>query len=65
MPFIYCTYGAVYLYAKQWRKPAKQGEELPPRVFHITPGSHTFGKYYDEVQELLKAMAGLDELLQG
>ena len=53
------------LYAKQWRKPVNQGEELPPKVFHIRPNSPTFGEYYDGVQELLKAMAGMDELLQG
>jgi len=27
--------------------------------------SPTFGKYYDEVQEGLKSMAGQDEYLQG
>ena len=53
------------LYAKQWRKPVKRGEELQPKIFHIVPNSPTFGKYYDEVQESLSSMAGLDELLQG
>ena len=42
-----------------------KSEELPPRVFHIQPNSGTFGEYYDEVQELLKSMAGMDEFLQG
>ena len=53
------------LYAKQWRKPTKRGEELPPKVFQITPNSPTFGEYYDGVQDLLCLMAGMDELLQG
>ena len=52
------------LYAKQWRKPENRSEELPPRVFHIQPNSGIFGEYYDEVQELLKSMAGMDEFLQ-
>ena len=38
---------------------------MPPRIFHIMQNSPTFGDYYDEVQELLKLMAGMDELLQG
>ncbi len=58
------TYTA-YLLARQWRKPNKPCEELSPRVFRISSDSSTFGNYYDEVQELLKSMAGMDELLPG
>ena len=58
---------AAMLYANQWRKPDIQEEDLylPPREFHILSSSPTFEGYYDEVQDLLKAMAGMDELLQG
>ena len=31
----------------------------------MSPESSTFSSYYDEVQELLKMMAGIDELLTG
>ena len=51
--------------ARQWRMPDHPGQELVPRVFHIPANSTTFGDYYNEVQELLKAMAGMDELLPG
>ena len=51
--------------AQQWRDPAKRGGELNPRVFHIPSESKIFGNYYDEVQDSLKAMAGMDELLPG
>lgn len=53
------------MYGKQWKKPANEGEEVPRRVFHILRSSPTFETYYDEVQESLKSMAGMDELLQG
>ena len=60
-----CCVRTANLYAKQWRKPENRSEELPPRVFHIQANSGIFSEYYDEVQELLKSMAGMDEFLQG
>lgn len=46
-------------------KPNGPGQELSPRVFHIASDSTTFSEYYDEVQEWLKLMAGMDQLLPG
>lgn len=43
----------------------KRGEELPPKVYTIPKASTVFKTYYDEVQELLKSFAGMDELLPG
>lgn len=53
------------LLARQWRKPDEPGCELSPKVFHISSTSSTFSQYYDEIQELLKSMAGMDQLLPG
>ena len=53
------------LLGTQWRKPDEPGQELPPREFKISSTSKTFSQYYDEVQERLKSMAGMDELLSG
>ena len=38
---------------------------LHRKVFHIKNNSPTFGGYYDEIQEILREMSGMDELLQG
>ncbi len=52
------------LFANQWRK-ARKNEELHPRVFTISSDSTIFQNYYDEVQELLQSLAGMDELIPG
>ena len=52
------------LLAKQWRKSQAQ-TELPPRIFTLSTGYHTFQDYYDKVQEQLKLLSGMDELLAG
>ena len=56
---------AANLLARQWRKPDEAGREVPPRVFQISNTSTTFSQYYDEVQEWLKSMAGMDQMLPG
>ena len=66
---LHCTHvHTVYLaqlLARQWRKPDEPGREISPRVFRISSSSSTFSQYYDEIQELLKSMAGMDQLLPG
>jgi len=56
---------AASLLARQWRKPDEPGQELSPRVFRISSTSTTFSQYYDEIQEQLKSIAGMDQLLPG
>ena len=56
---------AEFLLQKQWKPVQHMGETLPPRVFTVPRNSATFGNYYDEIQEILKCIAGMDELLQG
>ena len=42
------------------------GDAGPHQIFfHIKNNSPTFGGYYDEIQETLREMSGMDELLQG
>ncbi len=53
------------LLARQWRKPDVTGEEIMPREFHLCQDSATFRNYYDDVQQQLKSMAGMDEFLAG
>lgn len=53
------------LYSKQWKEPSSEEKYIQPRIFHIMASSPTFGNYYDEVQDLLKSLAGFDEFLQG
>ena len=53
------------LFAKHWRQPCGESKEIEPRVFLIKERSPAFGSYYDEIQDMLKAMAGLDDFLQG
>ena len=57
------TQSIANLLARQWRKPDKPGRELSPNVFSISSTSTTFSEYYDEIQELLKSMARMDQLL--
>ena len=45
---------------KQWQKPSG---EMKSRVFSIAHSSTAFKRYYDDIQEFLKVMAGFDELL--
>ena len=45
-------------------KPDSPGQELSPRVFQMETCT-TFSKYYDEVQDCLRLMAGMDQLLPG
>lgn len=48
--------------AKQWQKPSG---EMKPRVFSIAQSSTAFKRYYDDIQDFLKVMAGFDEMLPG
>ena len=53
------------LLQKQWRKRGEEDRMLDWHIFNIPHRSTTFNSYYDEVQALLKSMAGMDEFLQG
>ena len=53
------------LLAKQWRAADGPELEVPSRVFYVSPTSVTFNQYYNGVQDAMKAMAGMDELLEG
>lgn len=59
-----CVLFVVDLLSKQWRIADKPGEELPSRVFSILPETTTFAEYYDETQHFLKAVSGMDPLLE-
>ena len=52
--------------AKQWRKPEPlRKPELEPRKFNLLKTSIAFKKFYDEVQDKLEMLYGMDELLAG
>ena len=55
---------AANLLAMQWRKPSSPHHQLSPVVYHAATSS-TFSTYYDEVQDWLQSLAGMDELLTG
>ena len=38
---------------------------MPVRVFRIHRDSTSFGEYYDHIQEGLRTLAGMDELMAG
>ena len=50
--------------AKLWRKPSESQKELPDCIFELQ-STDKFAAYYDEVQMMLKKIAGLDEMLSG
>ena len=50
--------------AEQWKQP-EQDKEIPPHVFELSSDSTEFPKYYDEIQDTLKAIAGIDEVMSG
>ena len=68
-----CTYiiACLYLFyketllAKQWRSAENPGQSISARCFHVPHTSATFNAYYNGVQDSLKAIAGMDELLEG
>ena len=62
--YIYTPYPENLL-AQQWRAADEPGQEVPTRVFYISPNSVTFNPYYNGVQDAMKAMAGMDDLLEG
>ena len=46
-------------------RPSGQGTEIAPKVFKIAEDSTVFQEYYDELQDLMKSIAGMDEFLKG
>ncbi len=51
--------------AKQWKLPASPGKPVPTKEFYIPRDSASFSEYYDDIQENLKSLAGMDDLLAG
>ena len=39
--------------------------EVSPRIFRLSSNSSTFSDFYDKVQDDLKSISGMDELLAG
>ena len=56
---------AAKLLAKQWKLPEAPGKPVPTKDFYIPEESVSFSEYYDDIQEKLKSLAGMDELLAG
>ena len=52
------------LLAHQWRH-AQADTEVSPRIFRLSSKSSTFSDFYDKVQDDLKSISGMDELLAG
>ena len=59
-----CSYLAKLL-ADQWKPCISARTTVPVRVFRIPSGSTSFGEYYDHIQEGLRTLAGMDELMAG
>lgn len=55
----------VTVFAKQWRKPEPRKPELKPQEFLLSKNSNGFKKFYDEIQDNLEMLSGMDELLAG
>jgi len=54
------------LFSVHWKKaPTSQNSIPSARVFRISTDDEKFPAYYNEVQHILKAIAGMDEYLSG
>ncbi len=53
------------LLATQWRRAKELGQELEQRVFYLPTGTSTFKQYYDETQQSLKTLSGMDPFVEG
>ena len=51
--------------ARQYSRPQQKGASLPNRVFQLKPPYEGFHEYYDEVQDYLEKIAGMDEMISG
>jgi hypothetical protein len=56
------TKSSVALLASQWRKADDSNKG---RKFIVVSTTTTFGNYYDETQDILKTVSGMDPLLEG
>ena len=66
MSFYFCVYIRVAkLLADQWKSCPSTQTSLPVKIFRIARDSTAFGEYYDHVQEGLRTLAGMDELMAG
>lgn len=62
--FLHNCVHAASIFAKERRKPQPR-KELATKKLNLNPQSHAFEEYYDEVQEHLKVLSGMDELMAG
>ena len=53
------------LLANHWRAAGGPGQVVPARAIYVSPNLVTFNAYYNGVQDSMKALAGMDELLEG
>ena len=53
------------LFARQWQRPDFPGKSVLTRQFQIPDESSAFAQYYDDIQENLRLLAGMDEFLAG
>ena len=62
---IFLFKSSVALLASQWRKADDSNKGVEARKFIEVSATTTFGNYYDETQDILKAVSGMDPLLEG
>ena len=63
--YIHACMHVAKLLADQWKSCTSTHTLLPVRTFRIARDSTAFGEYYDHVQEGLRMLAGIDELMAG
>ena len=59
------TKSSIVLLASQWRKADESTKVVEARKFIVVSTTTTFGSYYDETQDILKTVSGMDPLLEG
>ena len=53
------------LFVKQWKRPTGQDKEAEIKIFKLPEKSTIFKEYYNDIQESLKSLAGMDDFLSG
>ena len=53
------------LLINQWKRPAGQDNEMEHKIFRLPQNSTIFKEYYNNIQDSLKKLAGMDDFLTG
>ena len=53
------------LLVNQWKRPAGKDKEVEHKTFRIPQNSTIFKEYYNNIQDSLKKLAGMDDFLTG